>query len=53
MLCLLFRRRWDLTPQTEGMCILQICETRQFEAPIYNGCEGGGKWARGQTCKES
>lgn len=53
ILCLLFRRRWDLTPQTEGMCRLQICGTRQFEAAIYNGCERGGKWARGQTCKES
>jgi hypothetical protein len=53
ILCLLFRRRWDITPQTEGMCRLQICETRQFEAPIYNGCERDGKWARGQTCKES
>lgn len=50
ILCLLFRR-WDLTHQTEDR--LQICETRQFEALIYNGCEQGGKWARGQTGKES
>ncbi len=51
ILCLLFRR-WDLAPQTEGMCRLQICETRHWSTN-YNGCEGGGKWARGQTCKES